>query len=157
MDKIYKLLLLILLFSRLGISQNEIPHQYEEFDPLTLNEPFLPIANGTMIKEIFTGIEPDRYSQRDSMRYVEQMGWKVQAVSIKDGVEADSILNKLSSVFGKENTQMIWNPPYWKIRVGNCASRMEAERLLDRIKRMGYNRAWIIRARVRIREKQIPF
>jgi hypothetical protein len=138
-------------------SQNDRAVQNEEFDPLTLNEPFLPIASGSMIREIFTGVAEDSYRAQDSLRFIEQMGWKVQVLSIKDGVRADSVLKKLSNVFGEENTQMIWNSPYWKIRVGNCATRLEAERLLDKVKRIGYDRAWIIRSRIRIKERQIPF
>ena len=157
MLKLCKILFLTGSLLIICYSQETVPEQYEKFDPLTLNDPFLPIANGTMIHEIFTEIKPDHYTEADSLRYIEQMGWKVQVLSIKDGVKADSILQKLNDIFGPKNTQMIWTPPYWKIRVGNCTTRMEAERLLDRVKDLGYERAWIIQSRVRIQEKQLPF
>ncbi|HMA61572.1 MAG TPA: SPOR domain-containing protein [bacterium] len=149
-------LAIILLFS-IASAQDTLIQQYEKFDPLTLNEPFLPVANGAMIDEIFTEINPGAYSQRDSISFIEQMGWKVQVMSIKDGVRADSVLQKMKDTFGERNAQLIWNPPYWKIRVGNCATRYKAEQMLGDVKRMGYDRAWIIRATIRIQEKQLPY
>ena len=157
MDKTSKILSILFYLILITYSQDTTAKQEENFDPLTLNEPFLPVVNGTMIREIFTELNPEENANKDSLQYVKQMGWKVQVVSIKDGVRADSILKKVSNVFGKENAQLIWNPPYWKIRVGNCATHLEAKQLLAKVKKMGYDRAWIIRSEIRLRKKQLPY
>jgi len=156
MSKIRYILIYLLLLNISAQAQSNMPKQYEKFDPLILNEPFLPMGDGTMIKEIITDVEKRRTVQKDTVQYVSKMGWRIQALTTEDLFVADSAKKKLSRKFGEKAVKKIYNSPYWKIRVGNCSSRAEAEKLLNKVERMGYTRAWIIRAKVRVKEKTFP-
>ena len=128
----------------------------ESFDPLDLYEPSLPILDGSMIHEIITDIkEPSAVDRvdRDSARVVEKMGWKVQLYSSTDFYQADTLFFKAIDDFIDQAVVKEFNSPYYKIRVGNCTTREQAEELLDRAIDLRYRDAWIIRTPVKTEEK----
>ena len=137
-------------------AQTPMVEQDESFDPLDLYEPSLPMLDGSMIHEIITDIkEPsasDRLS-RDSSRVVEKMGWKVQLYSSTNFFEADTLFLKAVDDFIDQEVVKEFNSPYYKIRVGNCVTRDEAEALLKRAAELKYRDAWIIRTPVKTDEK----
>lgn len=153
-----------LIFITIGLlncfvfAQDSIPEQNESFDPLELNEPFLPLMDGSMIYEIITDM--DNYSRSnnvDSIRIIEKMGWKVQVFSTDDFYKADTVYKELVEIFGDEEVEKLFNAPYYKIRVGNCALREEAEKLLSEVLDLGYRNAWIIRANIKVEEKVFSY
>lgn len=128
----------------------------ESFNPLDLYEPSLPILDGSMIYEIITDIqEPSAADRidRDSARVVEKMGWKVQLYSSTDFYQADTLFLKAVDDFIDQEVVKEFNSPYYKIRVGNCTTREEAEKLLERAIDLNYRDAWIIRTPVKTKEK----
>jgi len=128
----------------------------ESFNPLDLYEPSLPILDGSMIYEIITDIqEPSAADRidRDSARVVEKMGWKVQLYSSTDFYQADTLFLKAVDDFIDQEVVKEFNSPYYKIRVGNCTTREEAEKLLERAIELNYRDAWIIRTSVKTKEK----
>ena len=133
-----------------------VVEQDESFDPLDLYEPSLPILDGSMIYEIITDIkEPSATDRldRDSARVVEKMGWKVQIYSTTDFYQADTLFLKAVEDFIDQEPVKEFNSPYYKIRVGNCSTREQAEELLDRAIELKYREAWIIRTPVKTEEK----
>jgi hypothetical protein len=139
-------------------AQDSIPEQDESFDPLQLNESFLPFMDGSMIYEIITGMEVRPYSNEvDSVKVVEKMGWKVQVFSTDDFYKADTVYKELVGVFGDKEVEKVFNAPYYKIRVGNCVVRENAEKLLNQITDLGYQNAWIIRTNVKVKGKVFSY
>jgi hypothetical protein len=135
------------------LAQTGIRPQDESFDPGVLKEPPLPLLDNTLIYEIVT--DPKAPAARsetpdDSVRYIEKMGWKVQVFSSSDFFLADSIYRQVQQKFQNVEVEKVFNLPYYKIRIGNCATREEAERLLARAQEMHYSDAWIIRTQIRI-------
>ncbi len=132
--------------------------QDESFDPLDLYEPSLPILDGSLIYEIITDIQPATAAgraDRDTARVVEKMGWKVQLFSTMDFYLADTVYYKAVEDFIDQDVVKDFNSPYYKIRVGNCTTREQAEELLNRAIDLRYRDAWIIRTTVKTEEKMI--
>jgi len=64
---------------------------------------------------------------------------------------ADSIRAVLSDKID-EDVYITYEVPYYKIRVGNCVDRKQAEELKLKLVELGYASAWIIRTRVKAPE-----
>jgi hypothetical protein len=149
--------LLLLLFIS-GFAQDNIIEQDESFDPLELYEPSLPILDGSLIYEIITDIRQTTAAERanlDTARIVEKMGWKVQLFSTTDFYRADTVYNQAAADFFDQDVVKLFNSPYYKIRVGNCTSREQAEELLNRAIDLKYRDAWIIRTTIKTEERRM--
>jgi len=150
-------LLIICLLSSL-FAQNPMAEQDESFDPMDLYEPSLPILDGSLIYEIITDIKEPSASDRigqDTLRVVEKIGWKVQLFSTTDFYRADTVYFQAIDDFIEQDVVKVFNSPYYKIRLGNCITREEAEDLLDRALDLKYRDAWIIRTAVKTEERLI--
>ena len=150
-------LLIICLLSPL-FAQEPMAEQDESFDPLDLHEPSLPILDGSLIYEIITDIKEPSAGDRiglDTLRVVEKMGWKVQLFSTTDFYLADTVYFQAIDDFIEQDVVKIFNSPYYKIRLGNCTTREEAEDLLNRALDLKYRDAWIIRTAVKTEERLI--
>lgn len=150
----------ILVLFNLLLAQNQIPPQDESFDPLQLHEPSLPFLDGSMIYEIITDIkEPGEKAVQDSdtLRVVKKMGYKVQLFSTTDFFKADTIFQKAVNDFIDQEVVKVFNSPYYKIRLGNCVTREEAEILLNRALTLKYRDAWIIRTPIKTEERFISY
>jgi len=154
----YFLISILVLFNLLP-AQNQIPPQDESFDPLQLHEPSLPFLDGSMIYEIITDIkEPGEEAQdSDTLRVVKKMGYKVQLFSTTDFFKADTIYQKAVNDFIEQEVVKVFNSPYYKIRLGNCVTREEAEALLNRALTLKYRDAWIIRTPIKTEERYISY
>ncbi len=150
-------LLIICLLGSL-FAQDRMAEQDESFNPLDLHEPSLPILDGSLIYEIITDIKEPSASDRigqDTLRVVKKMGWKVQLFSTTDFYHADTVYFQAIDDFIEQDVVKVFNSPYYKIRLGNCTTREEAEDLLDRALNLKYRDAWIIRTAVKMEERLI--
>lgn len=156
----YYLLISVLVLFNLLLAQDSLLPQDESFDPLQLHEPSLPILDGSMIYEIITDIkEPggQEGGQTDTLRVVEKMGYKVQLFSTTDFFKADTVYHKAVNDFNGQEVVKVFNSPYYKIRLGNCITREEAEALLNQALTLKYRDAWIIRTPVKTEERLISY
>ena len=144
-----------MLFFVSFINAQEIIEQNEEFDPLTLNEPPVPLMNKSAIYEIIS--ENGNYSEgnyyQNKFREIEKEGWKIQLISTKDFYEADSLKKMAEKYFPNETVESLYNSPYYKIRLGNCSKRSEAQKLLKAAIRREFYAAWIIPTKIKVKEK----
>ncbi len=74
-------------------------------------------------------------------------GYRVQVFST---VQQDEAKAKADEIASKLDIEVFveFDPPYYKVRAGNCQSSDEAEKLLSQLKRAGYTDAWTVRSRV---------
>lgn len=141
-------------------AQQKMAEQDESFDPTQLHEPSIPILDGSMIYDIITDIDvpaAERSIRRDTVRVTEKMGWKVQLYSTTDYYKADTVYQQAQDEFLGVDVVKVFNSPYYKIRVGNCTTRDEAELLLDQALDLKYRDAWIIRTTVKAQEQIINY
>lgn len=56
---------------------------------------------------------------------------------------SDMVKNQLA-----ENTYIDYKTPYYWVRVGDCATKEEAESLLAKIRNLGYQESWVIEVKI---------
>ena len=128
----------------------ESPHGW--FDPLALNDDDI----------IIKGIEMPTFSnESDSLNKEEEIdyeamteGYRVQIFVTQNLYEADSVLTLSDSLFEGE-AYMQFDPPNYKIRVGNLKSRPKAEIFQRETRRAGFPRSWVIRTRVFVNPRKM--
>ncbi len=67
----------------------------------------------------------------------QQRGFRVQVITTKDPAQADDIIDEIETKLDLP-VYKIFEPPYYKVRVGNCVEQTEAEELMDELRREGY-------------------
>ena len=143
--KIITVLLYISLLSCIAFSQE----QDESIDPNTLID-YKP--NWPIVVNPFLDMENLKNNEdvRDTSEIIIE-GYRVQALVTRNTHSADSIRAVLSDKID-EDVYITYEVPYYKIRVGNCVDRKQAEELQPRLVKLGYASAWIIRTRVKALE-----
>ena len=91
------------------------------------------------IEENFEDVE--RWEQQ------ERPGYRVQIFATNLDDQARDAERKASLQF-PEGVYLIYDPPMYKIRVGNFVSKEEAERMRKLAKSLGYRDAWVVRDKI---------
>ena len=143
--KIITVLLYFSLLSCIAFSQE----QDEWIDPNTLID-YKP--NWPIVVNPFLDMENLKNNEdvRDTSEIIIE-GYRVQALVTRNTHSADSIRAVLSDKID-EDVYITYEVPYYKIRVGNCVDRKQAEELKLKLVELGYASAWIIRTRVKAPE-----
>ena len=143
--KIITVLLYISLLSCIAFSQE----QDESIDPNTLID-YKP--NWPIVVNPFLDMENLKNNEdvRDTSEIIIE-GYRVQILVTRNSHSADSIRAVLSDKID-EDIYITYEVPYYKIRVGNCVDRKQAEELQLKLVKLGYASAWIIRTRVKAPE-----
>lgn len=102
----------------------------------------VPACDDSIREESDSLIFPE-YSLVDSSR---KEIFAVQVFASKSMREAERFSDKIAPLFD-EQTITDYKPPYYKVRIGNCANLDEAEALLEKVKSMGFRNAWLVRIR----------
>ena len=136
-----RLLLWVLVLITLSAGQEEGVQFDESFDPSTLKEPPLewPVI-------LHPGDKLPEEERPEAAEPVEE-GFRIQVISTQDFQTVDSLMNGLTSIFHDE-VYVTFDPPNYKVRVGNYRFRSEAEKTQSRLIKMGFQTAWVIRTRI---------
>jgi sporulation related protein len=71
-------------------------------------------------------------------------GFRVQVLLTQDIDEAVQARDSLENRFPDEWTYIVFDSPYYKVRVGNYEDRASASHILKRLGALGFNQAWIV-------------
>jgi len=71
-------------------------------------------------------------------------GFRIQVLFTPEIEEATQIRDSLNASLPEEWVYVVFDSPYYKVRIGNFAERYEAQALLRRIIAIGFNEAWIV-------------
>ncbi|MCD6594183.1 SPOR domain-containing protein [bacterium] len=74
-------------------------------------------------------------------------GYRIQVFSSLQQDESEELARKVREKIDAK-VYVEFDPPYYKVRVGNCKDSGEAEELIRKLKNLGYSDAWIVRARI---------
>jgi len=127
-------------------SQNGFAAVNEDFDPLSLGEPGLIIKTQDKPADVsaFTpttqNVIASDIADSTTLRY----GYRVQIAATLDEETAREIRKEAILKFD-EAVYWVYDRPYFKIRVGDCLSRFEAEDLQEFVIKNGFVEAWVIR------------
>jgi len=127
------------------------------FDPMELGDDgiLVPRPQETQAAEQLEPVpaEPDQISPADPEAVVEEWedivrpGYRVQ-IFASSGVDAARMVEKEALELFPDGVYLSYDPPNYKIRVGNCLTRKEADILLRKAKSLRYRDAWVIRDNV---------
>ncbi len=131
----------------------------ESFDPLTLEDDDITIRkqNNLMqkqadyLKNISTATS--RQNIPDSLKsYKEVDGFRIQVFAGRDIQAATMAETKAKEDFEKKGLKvyLIFEAPFYKVRVGDFTDRNEAENARDLAKRLGYKSAFVARSKVKV-------
>ena len=142
----YIILIIIILFP---ISAQSQEWQFE-VDSLRDDGPIVPMVINPLIDGILPEIDYSDYTNGiDSSKVIN--GFRVQVMSTKNGEIAEDLRMELISQINY-NVQLIFEAPNYKVRAGAFTDRQDAERLRKQLYRLGYRRAWIVRARFTLQD-----
>lgn len=123
--------------------------QDESFDPLSLEEEDLiklpesslkPPPPGTVTGGSGTKVEPAGGME-------EVLGFRVQL--FVSGLEFDArVVEEKALIDFEESVYLIFDPPNYKIRVGDCRTRTEASILRQKAISQGYAGAWVVQCKI---------
>jgi hypothetical protein len=74
---------------------------------------------------------------------VEQKVYRVQFFATKYPDEASQVAETVAGMVS-EKTYIDYKTPYYWVRAGDCQTKEEADRLLQKIKRLGYQESWVV-------------
>ncbi len=131
--------------------ENESSGYIEDFDPLTLNDDDIVIESADRT-------EPSEEPQSSELEIpssplpgnTEEMvqGYRVQLLISRDEELATEAKKRAIFQFPEEDVYMVFETPYYKIRIGDCLTEKGAEQLMNEAIRKGYDDAWRVQSKV---------
>ncbi|RMH73677.1 MAG: SPOR domain-containing protein [Gemmatimonadetes bacterium] len=72
-------------------------------------------------------------------------GWRVQIGAMSAEENAHRLASEARNILGERvYVDYVDTPPNWKVRVGDCKTRAEADALKQRVQKNGYSGAWVV-------------
>ena len=128
------------------------PQFDESFDPLSLNDDDIVIAADSRSDRDNIENNPDISNNITSLKEI--TGFRVQILATKN-IETASLFEQEASerFFNLDHkTYLIFEAPLYKIRVGDCKDRKEAEAIRDQAIQYGYREAFIVKSLIQVME-----
>lgn len=119
------------------------PLNLKEEDPMKLPESRLKVSEST-----HSGGKPS--SRGGGLREV--AGFRVQLISTDSEADARECEQKALLDF-KNNVYLIFDPPNYKVRIGDFQDRAQANEFKERAIRLGYVNAWVVQSRVLVQDR----
>jgi hypothetical protein len=138
--------------------KDDIPPQdtyrYDEsFDPLMLEDDDILIAgdDNTAVIDNTLNNDPDTEA---IVTTKEVTGFRVQILATKNIETASLFEQEASERFGHldHKTYLIFEAPLYKIRLGDCKERPQAEELRDLAMQYGYRESFIVKTKIQVQE-----
>jgi hypothetical protein len=124
--------------------------QNEEYKPFSLGDYDIEIPlvvnqdeNALNIDEILKGQEQDTTEVREKV----MPGFRVQLVATRDEDEARNVRREAVLTFS-EKVYLSFDDPYYKVRIGDCISRFDANDLQEQAISKGFFEAWVVRTNI---------
>lgn len=128
----------------------------ESFDPATLREPAFDIPRkipkDQVQSQAYVQVQTDTTVSDTS--WVTTPGYQLQLLQTEDGQQAREAM-KIALLDLDTDVQVVYDPPYYKVRAGRFVNRNDAERLQQLADEKGYAYAWVVRTAVRVRAYEL--
>ena len=76
-------------------------------------------------------------------------GFRVQICAVVDEIKAKQVQRDAIMQFINEEVYLDYHAPYYKVRIGNCLTRYEAEQLQQIVIKKDFADAWVVRAKIK--------
>jgi len=134
------------------------PTKEPPFDPVEFADdgllvPRQQISNRPVINNIES--EPvsgniDSIESELKFEELERQGYRIQIFSTSDNSVAKEVEQQASIEFS-ESVYVTYDPPYYKVRVGDCLEREKADNLRRKAVSIGYRDAWVVRDKIKVK------
>lgn len=163
MKKTYGVLLVIMLICNCATTKKGSKSQTldegkkglinENFDPLILNDDDIIVKKRIPVeaKSDFDDSLVKNMEEGDNSQMVIQ-GYRVQICAVSDKEAARDIQREAILKFN-DNIYLIYDSPYYKVRIGDCTSRFEADKLQQLAIEKGFDDAWVVKTKVNPQSK----
>jgi len=123
----------------------------ENFDPSLLDENELDLKK-TISPDSKSDYVDDQFLQSSDERPLpeEADGFRVQICAVSDEQKAKQVQREAIFQFMNEEVYLDYHAPYYKVRIGNCLTRYEAEVLQQLAMKKGFKDAWVVRTKVKL-------
>lgn len=119
--------------------------RYEKtFDPAAFDADLNLIQ--TEAKQLSAGIDLDSLLTSSVAETTD--GFRVQISFTKEIDQASQLRDTVSSLLPEEWVYVVYDAPYYKVRIGNFQDRPSANRMMEQLIRRGYGEAWIVPDRI---------
>ena len=134
-----------------GPGTRQPPPLDESFDVLSLGVeqlplPEQPVPSGGRDTSFVSAVESTRVDTSAAEEMVP--GYRVQVCATPDEATARAYYHDALMKFLDQGVYLRFDSPYYKVRIGDCKSRFEAEELQKRVQKAGFPDAWVVRTRV---------
>jgi hypothetical protein len=94
---------------------------------------------------------------RDSLAMVEEtvLGFRIQVLSTSNVDDAEQERMQAQQLFLNDTVYVVYDPPVYKVRVGDFPNRLEANGRLPDVQERGYRDAWVVPDNV-VSRKWVP-
>ena len=158
------LILITIFISSCGTTQKAVhkpddanqPAKYDEsFDPLSLNDDDIIISPDTEPVKTETTVKSKLETEIEENGPAKEVdGYRIQLIATRNIENASLIKQRAEEQFQPLNHEvyLIFEAPFYKIRIADVLRRIEAESIRDTAKELGYDQAFPVRSKVIIRE-----
>ncbi len=129
--------------------------QVEDLNPEALPDSIFKVSEKSPLPEQSSEIHlQQEVTKEDTAREIieEKPGYRIQIAALSNQDEAMQIKKEAMLKFAEQGVYLIFDPPFYKIRVGDFVSRYDAEKLQQKAIQLGYKDAWIVRTRVKVKK-----
>ena len=98
-------------------------------------------------------VAPAEEAAPDSMvvEEVASQGFRIQIYASKKIDEATAVRTMATEQFPQDSIYVVYDPPVYRVRIGDFPTRLEANRRLPSIAQAGYPDAWVVTDRIILR------
>lgn len=122
----------------------------EFFDPLILDEDELRWTKTNAVESKSDQVNTIFSQKEDTESASEAItGYRVQICAVSDEEKARQVQREAILKFPTEEVYLIYDTPYYKVRVGNCTTRLEADQLQLFATQNGFEDAWVVRTKIK--------
>jgi len=123
----------------------------ENFNPLMLDREEIQIQKTKNTETRSDNIDKLlQESDRGVQEAEEVVGYRVQICAVSDEQQARSIQREAIINFIDENIYLKYDAPYYKVRIGDCMTKHEAEQLQKLAISRGFSDAWVVRTKIKV-------
>jgi len=128
----------------------------EDFDPMSLTDDHFKIPPKTETVSTTSPADtlaaasknPAAPSVQKRVRTVKVPGYRIQIAAVSNQQDAMNIQREAMLKFEDVNVYLVFEPPFYKVRIGDFERRFDAEEYQRKAIAAGYRDAWIVRTTI---------
>ncbi len=119
----------------------------EDFDPVALNDDDIELEEDVD----YSHVDETLLSPQRSVKDTVAAGYRVQIYQTTDREEAREVYKEAILRF-EQDVYQVFDPPFYKVRVGDFVNWYDAEQVQQLAMKKGYRDAWIVRTKVNLKK-----